>query len=217
MCNSVQQISVVIADDHEIVRNAISDLLLKTPRDSGFEYRIAGYAENGLDTLAKVKSHMPQLLFLDVAMPFASGAEILVDLKRWSPNTKIIVFTGITAPGVLANIIAQKVEGLFSKASSVSSLRDKLPLILNGARIVADEFVKTIEEAGQAHSLTDRERQVLTMIVAGKSNKEIANELFLSPKTVDKHRTSMMSKLKVHSLAQLMAKAIRDGLVVPES
>jgi DNA-binding NarL/FixJ family response regulator len=209
------EISVLIADDHEIVRQAVADLLAGAPADTGFSYRVVGTATNGLEALAQVKSLQPQLLFLDVAMPLASGAEILVDIKRWSPETRVVVFTGVTAPGLLAGIIEQGVCGLFSKASPVEVIRAKLPQILRGAQVVADELVDLIEQAEAANSLTARERQVLAMIVAGKSNKEIASELFLSPKTVDKHRTSLMNKLEVHSVAQLMAKAVRDGLVVP--
>ncbi len=207
-------IPTVIADDHEIIRDAITTLLQRM-EDDGYHFDIVGYASNGIEALALVKSSKPELLFLDISMPFASGSEILHDLRRWSPDTKVVVFTGLTGAALLAGLVDQGVHGLFSKGSPVDLLRDKLPAILKGVPVVADDLAAIIEQS-QSAALTSREQQVLTMIVAGKSNKEIAAELFLSPKTVDKHRTSLMAKLEVHSVAQLMAKAIRDGLVVSE-
>lgn len=209
----VKTISVVIADDHEIIRNAIDSLLINLSSESDHQYQVVAVAENGLEALAAVKAQKPDLLFLDISMPLASGAEIIHDIRRWSPDSRIIVFTGINAPGLLATIVESGVEGLFSKGSPVDQMREKLPLISQGGRYVASEFLELIQQGQQVSALTDRELQVLNMIVAGKTNKEIAEALFISPKTVDKHRTSLMSKLEVHSVAQLLARALKDGLI----
>ncbi len=209
----VKTISVVIADDHEIIRSAIDSLLINLSSESSHQYQVVAVAENGLGALAAAKAQKPDLLFLDISMPLASGAEIIHDIRRWSPDSRIIVFTGISAPGLLATIVESGVEGLFSKGSPVDQMREKLPLILQGGRYVAPDFLELIEQGQQAVALTDRERQVLNMIVAGKTNKEIAEALFISPKTVDKHRTSLMNKLEVHSVAQLLARALKDGLI----
>lgn len=213
--SDVLPVRVLIADDHEIIRDAIASLLERMRHEDGYEFELVGTAANGIEALAAVKAQQPDLLFLDISMPFASGSEILHDLKRWSPSTRIVVFTGLMGAGLLAGLVEQGVDGLFSKGSSVEVLREKLPAILQGVPVIADDLVDIIKQ-GQSNVLTSREQQVLIMIVAGKSNKEIAQELFLSPKTVDKHRTSLMQKLEVHSVAQLMAKAIKDGLVVSE-
>ncbi|GAB5414189.1 MAG: response regulator transcription factor [Congregibacter sp.] len=213
--SDVPPVRVLIADDHEIIRDAIASLLERVRHEDGYEFELVGTAANGIEALAAVKAHQPDLLFLDISMPFASGSEILHDLKRWSPSTRIVVFTGLMGAGLLAGLVEQGVDGLFSKGSSVEVLREKLPAILQGVPVIADDLVDIIKQ-GQSNVLTSREQQILTMIVAGTSNKEIAQELFLSPKTVDKHRTSLMQKLEVHSVAQLMAKAIKDGLVVSE-
>ena len=206
---------VVIADDHEIIRDAIHDLLMKASSEVDPCYELAAYAENGLEAIAAIKSHKPDLLFLDISMPLASGAEIIHDIRRWSADTRIIVFTGVTAPGLLASIVETGIDGLFSKGAPVSSMKDKLPVILRGGRYIAPEFLDFIKQGQQATTLTDRERQILNMIVAGKTNKETAQVLCISPKTVDKHRTSLMNKLEVHSVAQLMARALKDGLIDP--
>lgn len=207
--------SIVIADDHEIIRGAISDYIKQSLTDVDSCYELLGLAENGLEAIALVKSHKPDLLFLDVTMPLASGSEIIHDIRRWSSHTKIAVFTGITAPGLLASIVEAGVDGLFSKGSSLVAMFEKLPTIMRGGRYISPDFVEMIEQGQQTLTLTNRERQILNMVVAGKTNKEIAIVLSISPKTVDKHRTSLMAKLQVHSVAQLMARALKDGLIDP--
>lgn len=90
--------TVVIADDHAIIREAIDDLLAGVPQDGDYTYEVVAVAENGLEALAAVKSHRPTLLFLDISMPYASGSEIIHDIRRWSPDTRIAVFTGVPRP-----------------------------------------------------------------------------------------------------------------------
>lgn len=207
--------TVVIADDHAIIREAIDDLLAGVPQDGDYTYEVVAVAENGLEALAAVKSHRPTLLFLDISMPYASGSEIIHDIRRWSPDTRIAVFTGVTSAGTLAGILEAGADGIFSKADAARDMVDKLPVLLRGERYIAKEFTDIIRQGQQAGSLTGRERQALNMIVAGKSNKEIAQQLHISPKTVEKHRGSLMSKLGAKSVAQLMALALKEGLINP--
>ncbi|WP_227817875.1 LuxR C-terminal-related transcriptional regulator [Nitrogeniibacter aestuarii] len=210
-----EPVTVVIADDHQIIRDAIDSLLAQASEQFGHRYDRVATAEDGLSAIARVKAHKPALLFLDISMPMASGVEIIHDIRRWSPETRIIVFTGITSPGLIATVVESGVDALFSKGSPVADMIDKLPLILRGGRHIAPEFNDMIARGKQAATLTDRERQILNMVVSGKTNKEMADVLNISPKTVDKHRTSLMTKLDVHSAAQLMARALKDGLIDP--
>lgn len=212
---AAQKIDVVIADDHQIVRDALCALLEDASDPLTYEFTLAAIAENGLDAIAAVKRCKPQLLFLDLSMPLAGGFEIISDVRRWSADTKIVVFTGVTAAGLLANTVEAGVNAIFPKSTPPKTVVEKLPLILQGARFVAPELVQTIERGQVLGELTDRERQTLNMILSGKSTKEIAEQLFLSPKTIDKHRVSLMKKLDVHSVAQLMARALQDGLIDP--
>jgi DNA-binding NarL/FixJ family response regulator len=205
--------TVVIADDHAIIRDAIDDLLAGMPDSGEWQYQVVAVAENGLEALAAVKAHRPTLVFLDISMPFASGSEIIHDIRRWSPDTRIAIFTGVTSAGVLAGIVEAGADGIFSKSGSTREMAAKLPLLLAGERYIAGEFTEIIRQGQQAEALTGRERQVLNMIVAGKSNKEIAQQLHISPKTVEKHRGSLMSKLGARSVAQLMAIALKEGLI----
>ena len=203
----------MIADDHKIIRDAIADALVDYSLRAPAGFSVLAEAENGIETIALVKVHRPDLLFLDISMPLANGVEITRDIKRWSPDTKIIVFTGVTSAGLLAGIVKSGVDAIFSKAGSPSAMFERLELIINGGKYVDPDLVSAIERGGHLNDLTERERQTLNMVVAGKSNKEIAHILNISPKTVEKHRGSVMAKLDVHSVAELMARALQEGLV----
>ena len=142
---------------------------------------------------------------------------MLLEARRWSADTRIVVLTGISAVGKLAELVDIGVDGLFSKATSNDELYAALPKILRGSRKIASHIAEMLEERPRISPLTDRERQTLNLIVSGQSNKEIAATLGISAKTVDRHRTSLMQKLDVHSVAQLIALALREGLIDPSA
>lgn len=207
----------VIADDHAIVRAGLKGAL-ETPgliETDGLE--VVGQAENGLEAIAAVRAYRPDLLLLDVQMPMAGGVEVLLETRRWAPQTKIVVLTGISALGKLAELVDAGVDGLFSKATANDEMYEALPKILRGGRKIATHIVALLEDAPQISPLTDRERQILNLVVSGRSNKEMAEILGISVKTIDRHRTSMMQKLDVHSVAQLIGVALKEGLIDPSA
>ncbi|MCO6383060.1 response regulator transcription factor [Oceanicola sp. 502str15] len=207
----------IVADDHAIVRSGLRTAL-ETPGQ--IEERgivVVAEAENGLEAIAACRAHRPDLLLLDVQMPMAGGIEVVVEVQRWSPDTRIVVLTGVSAVGIISSLVESGVHGLFSKGDDNSELYARLPGILRGQRHIATRFVNVLGQKPAGEQLTGRERQILNMIIAGHSNKEIAGHLGISAKTVDKHRTSMMQKLDVHSVPQLMAFALREGLVDPSA
>lgn len=203
----------MLADDHKIVRIGLRTALESDEAMQGKSVEIVAEAENGLQTIEGVKTHRPDLLILDVSMPIASGGEIVVDLQRWSPDTKIVVYTAVTSPGLLAHLIEAGVHGLFAKGSDASGLLTALPLILRGAKKVDPTILDLLHGAPEPAALTARERQTLNMVLAGKTNAEVAHLMGISPKTAEKHRASMMAKLEVRTLAELMAKALQEGLI----
>ncbi len=203
----------MLADDHKIVRMGLKTALEQgeTMQDTPLE--IVAEADDGLQTIEAVKAHRPDLLILDVSMPVASGAEIVVDIQRWSPDTKIVIYSAVTSPGLLAHLIEAGVHGVFAKGSDASNMLDALPLILRGGRKVDPAILELVRGASEPVPLTARERQTLNMVLAGRTNAEIADLMGISPKTAEKHRASMMAKLEVRTLAELMAKALQDGLI----
>lgn len=211
----IMQYNAIIADDHEIVRQGLRTSL-ETPgivESNGI--RVVAETVNGIETIAEVKIHKPHLLLLDITMPFIDGTEVVPEIKRWSKETCIVIVTGNNSGSMVSNLIEAGVDGMFYKGAPLGQLYQKLPLILRGGRYIAEPFVEAMNQLKNRQSLTSRERQILNMIVAGKTNKEMAEILFISPKTVDKHRTSLMTKFNVHSLVELLAYALREGLIDP--
>lgn len=214
--NTPNKQTVVIADDHAIIRESLANVLSEPGCITKEGLQVVDTAEDGFAVLAAVKRHKPNLLLLDVSMPLASGADIIRDIHRWSPDTCIVVFTGIEAAGLLWGLIEDGAKGLFSKADPIEDLLDKLPMIMEGSAYIAPRFQALLDNKSAISSLTSRERQTLSMIVGGMTNREIADAMNISPKTVDKHRTSLMGKLNLHSVVELIAFALKEGLLPVE-
>ncbi len=205
--------TAIIADDHEIVRTGLR-AALETPgqvEDRGIQ--IVAEAADGFETLAAVKQHQPDLLLLDLTMPLSGGAEVFNDVRRWSPDTKTVVYSSVAAGGLLGQLVEAGVDGLFAKGGPNQLLYEKLPLILRGGRFIAPECLALIEDRPTPADLTPRERQTLHMVLQGRTTKEIAEAQGISPRTAEKHRASLMAKLEVKSVAELMARALEDGLL----
>nr|WP_282449482.1 response regulator transcription factor [Roseibium sp. CAU 1639] len=205
----------VIADDHAIVRAGLR-IALETPGTVVSEgIAVVAEANDGLQAIAAVRRHRPSLLLLDVQMPLAGGLEVFVEARRWSPDTRVVILTGVSSVGKIGELVASGVDGLFSKSEDHDELIAKLPNILSGQRHIAGRFEEMLRDAPAPPLLSDRERQTLNLIVSGRSNREIGETLGISAKTVDRHRTNLMKKLDVHSVAQLIAYALREGLIDP--
>ena len=209
--------TAVIADDHAIIRDALSAALRDEDALQGQKVDIVQTVENGIEAIVAVRQHRPHLLMLDVTMPHAGGTEVLLEARRWSPETRVIVFTGIDARGTIAELVDIGADGVFCKADDMGEVIRAIPRILEGARIVCSRFTKMLEEAGEIEPLTDRERQVLSQVVRGRTNREIGEALGISAKTVDRHRTSVMGKTGSRNAAELIAHALREGLIDPNA
>ncbi|WP_284126120.1 response regulator transcription factor [Parerythrobacter aestuarii] len=198
----------IIADDHAIVRRSLADILAELGN-----VEIVAEADNGLETIALVKEHQPDLLLLDAAMPLARGVQVYGEARRWSPETKVAVVTGFTSTGMLADWMAAGVDGLFLKSAAPEEMREGFRQILAGGKYVAQGVSDKLAAEPEREQLTDREREVLALIAAGHQNVAIGEKLFISPKTVEKHRASLMAKLGVNSVSALLVHALREGLL----
>ena len=210
-----QTYTAIIADDHAIIRTAVAASLADQDALSGYRVTIVDEVENGIDAIAAIRKHRPDLLMLDVTMPHAGGTEVLLEARRWSPDSKVVIFTGVEASGKIAELVEVGADGVFCKADAMGEVTDAIPRILEGGRVICRRFTALLEESVALEPLTDRERQVLNLVVVGQTNKEIAATLGISVKTVDRHRTSVMSKTGSHSAAGLIAYALREGLIDP--
>ncbi len=202
--------SVIIADDHEIVRQGVRQSL------SGHDWLdIVGEATNGLEAIRYVKTLRPDLLLLDLAMPYSKGIEVFTEARRWSPDTKVIIFTGMTARGLARQLIHAQVDGLVQKNGSVDELLAAIKSVLAGKPYIDEAMALDAAEGGEAR-LTPREMQILSLLASGNSSSQIADAINISRRTVENHRANIMRKVGVNSIAGLMAYAVREGLLEPE-
>ncbi|MEP3226793.1 MAG: response regulator transcription factor [Parasphingorhabdus sp.] len=200
--------TIVVADDHAIVRQATVQILSSIP-----DTEIVAEAENGLDAMAAVRKYLPDMLVLDAAMPYAKGVEVFAEARRWSPKTRVAILTGFTSSNLLAEWMDMGVEGLFLKSCDPDEIKRGFETILAGHNFVAQSVAKILQDAVEPVSLTAREREVLSLIGSGHANAAIADRLSISIKTVEKHRGSLMGKLGVRSVAELLAYALKEGLL----
>lgn len=199
---------IVLADDHVMVRQGLKTLLTM---DQPFE--IVAEAASGVELVAAAKQHRPDLVIADIAMPYGNGLEVAGEVTRWSPDTRIILLTGLVSRGLLSQAVSGKVHGVFLKSDPPDVFLEGVRTVLAGGRVVSEQARRLSGAGNQFASLSEREVQILHGLAAGKSNAELGGQFGISAKTVDKHRTSLMRKLEVNSLAQLLSVAVREGLL----
>ena len=204
---TVSRATAILADDHPMIRQALRQIL------SDLRISVVAEADDGLQAIAHVRAHQPDLLVLDISMPHARGIEVFAEARRWSPATRVLVLSGMTSSGLFGDFIEAGAEGVFLKSSDMSALTAAIPAILGGNTVIGKEVSDLLKTKNSADTLTLREREILSMISNGMTNRQIAERLGVSVKTVDNHRTNLMRKVDAHSIAELFSYAIRKGLL----
>ena len=204
---SATKISILIADDHPVVREGLRNRLHGCGR-----YTLLPDAGDGPGAVALCRRHRPDVLLLDAQMPGMSGLDVLHEVRRRCPATRVVFFTGLSNRQTLAALVNSEAAGVFLKSDDFDQVLAALVNILRGEHVVS-AAVADLAGAAAASELTARETQVMRMITRGHTNREIAELLNISAKTVDRHRTSLMKKLQVHSVAELMRRCFELGLI----
>lgn len=212
---------VLIADDHAVVRTGIR-LLLSAHQD----IVVVGEAKDGFEAIDLASELRPDVVVMDVAMAGLSGLEATRRLRQLQPDAKILMLTMHADEEYFFEAVRAGASGYVLKEASHEDVVEAVRTVGRGgvafdsslARKLLDDYLRRVDAGEEGESfgrLTDREREVLRLTAEGRSAREIAELLTLSPKTVEKHRTNLMEKLNLHNRAELVRYAVKKGLVDP--
>jgi DNA-binding NarL/FixJ family response regulator len=211
-------IRVLVADDHAIVRSGIRHVLEGEP---GFT--VVGEASNGAEALALAEELAPDVAVLDISMPGISGLQAASELRRRHPQTRVLILSMHDNTEYVLESLKAGVHGYLLKDSAAAELGDAIRAVCRGELFFSPPVARHLGAAvrdqvgagppGALEQLTGRERQVLTGVAGGRTNKEIATELGISHRTVESHRESLMRKLGVYTVAGLTKIALEEGLI----
>jgi len=214
---------VFLADDHQLVRDGLKMLLEADP-----EIEVIGETADGRDAVRQVKKLEPDVVLLDVAMPEMNGIEAAEIIHREVPGAALIILSMYSTKEHIFRALRAGASGYLLKESAAAEVVHAVREVRCGRRYlssrVSEEVIDAFVHPGSAknvstplEALSSRERQILQLVAEGKTSAQIAETLFLSPKTVDTYRSRLMSKLDIHDIAGLVRFAIQQGLLSAES
>jgi two-component system, NarL family, response regulator NreC len=212
-------IRVLIADDHGIVRRGLRLQLEQYP-----EFEVVGEACDGREALRMADELQPDVVLMDITMPNLNGIEASAQLLKRQPRTAVIILSMHSDETYITRTLTAGAKGYLLKDTAEVDLQRAVQAVAQGktffsptiAQKLLRDYLRQLQQRGLKDSfdlLTEREKEVLQLIAEGKSNKEVAAMLDLSPYTVETHRTHIMQKLDLHSTAELVLYAVRKGII----
>lgn len=205
--------SVLVADDHELVREGICKLL-----DLYDDMEVVDEAADGLETVKKVREYFPELVLLDLNMPRMNGIETVKKIKEIAPEIKVLILTIHDEEEYVYEVTRAGAEGYVQKDIKPEDLKKAIKTVTNGGKVFPSSIEKKVEnkasrDTQERQELSAREQEVLELLAQGMSNKAIAEELYISEKTVKNHVSSILRKLVVNDRTQAVIVALKNGLV----
>jgi len=225
------KVTILLADDHTIVRQGLHSMLSKNA-----EFDVVGEAKTGVEAIQLARELSPDIIIMDIGMPEMNGIEATRQILEENPDTKVIALSMHNDKNFVAQMLKAGASGYLLKDSIFQNLIVAIRSVLENkcylspavAKVVIEDYTvgqtpadDKIEEEPvfskpapdpDLANLTRREREVLKLLAEGKTSKQIADQLFISAKTVENHRNRIMQKLSIHSIAELTKYAIRHGL-----
>lgn len=211
-------ITIVLAEDHNVVREGFRSLLDGEP-----DFTVVGEAADGLKAIEVVEREDPDVLLVDIKMPRLNGLDVVRQVRTRSPRTQVIVLSMHANEAYVMEALRNGAAGYILKGAGADELIEAVTTVVDGRRYLgsplSDRAVEAyMEKATDAalddyDTLTNREREVLQLVAEGYTNAEIAERLFISRRTVESHRSNLMSKLGADSQADLIRFALRRGLI----
>lgn len=214
-------IRILLADDHEVVRRGLISLLATRP-----DWQVCGEARNGREAVALAVKLKPNLAILDISMPELNGLEATRHIRKEVPETEVLVFSMYENEQFVRDLLAAGARGYVLKSDVSSQLLNAVDAVSRHKPFFTSEVAERVLEGflrlGELSSedsasgiLTPREREIVQLLAEARSNKEVAATLGISVKTVETHRASIMRKLGITSIVDLVHYAIRNNLVSP--
>jgi len=211
-------ITIILADDHAVVRDGLRFLLEAQP-----DLTVIGDAANGREAVHQVAQHCPDVAILDIAMPELNGIEAMRQIYEVCPDTQVIILSMYATTEHILRALQAGARGYLLKESAGAEVVEAVRAVSAGqhhlSQKISDKVLNSFarqDEVGQAQTplarLSPREREILQLVVEGKSSAEIGNILALSPKTVETYRSRLMKKLGLSNLPELVKFAIQHGL-----
>lgn len=209
----MSRINVLLTDDHQIIIDGLKSLLKNQD-----EISVAAEACNGREAIRILELISIDVLLMDIDMPVMNGIDALKEIRKNHPKVKVIILSMHNEAGMIKSLIDLGANGYLLKSCSQGELIDSIKKVASGQSYFSSDvtlaLLKPAANQGQQNEiLTERETEILKLIAAGFSNKEIGDQLFISHRTVDTHRTNLMKKLDVSNIAGLISYAIRNGIV----
>ena len=215
----MKKIRVLVVDDHTLMRDGIRALLALAA-----DIDVVGEAANGKDAIAEVGRLAPDVVLMDMAMPVMTGLEATRRIRREFPGSRVLALTQYDDSEYVIPLIEAGARGFISKMAAFSELSSAIHAVHGGESYLSPSAAAALVEECQQkptvegdrdpyEQLTDREREVLKLVVEGHTAQEIANMLVVRPKTVEWYKTSLMNKLNVHNRTELIKFAIRRGVI----
>ena len=213
------KIRVLVVDDHTIVRDGICSLLGLTP-----DIEVIGEAANGREALEVLRKLMPDVVLMDIAMPIMSGLEATRRITKEFPKIKVLALTQYDDREYVFPVIEAGACGFISKTAASSELASGIRSVYLGDSFLSPSVARLLVESHRQgvsivrshdpyEQLTDREREILKLLVEGHTTQEIADMLVVSHKTVEGHKTTLMAKLDIHNRIDLVKYALRKGII----
>ena len=216
----MKRITVLLAEDHQIVREGLRSLL-KHERD----IQVVGEAETGRQAVQLTRKLRPAVVVMDIAMPLLNGLEATRQIRKDFPDTKVVILSAHSDDAYVEQMTELGATGFLLKQTSSHVLAEAIREVYKGntffspsiAKRLRGRDQKSLDRGGQhgrrINRLSPRELEVLQLIAEGQPNKQVAAELGVSFKTIDKHRQHLMSKLNIHDIAGLTRYAIAQGII----
>jgi DNA-binding NarL/FixJ family response regulator len=218
--NAKKQITVLIADDHMVVREGLRKLL-----EAEKDIEVIGEAANGRNAVELALKLHPDVVVMDIAMPQMNGLEATRQLRKVAPDSKVIILSAHSDDAYVEGVMALGANGYLIKQSSSHVLSEAIREVQKGKAFFSPSVSKRLSKRNQKSvdrnglpnakmsSLSSRELEVLQRIAEGEANKQMAINLGISIKTIEKHRDHLMSKLDIHDTAGLTRYAIAAGII----